>query len=391
MIRIVVFKIILFKFFNFFIFKKNKYKTKKTLLICHTDQIGDFIIFTNILSKIRYIFPFEQWNITLVGLKDWKNLIENQIGENKNKWIDKYIPVNKNKFFIENKYRSYFLRKLNITDYDLVINTNTFRLLLSDLICFSVFARKKICFNNNKNFFQKFFNLFYTQILKSNKEELHEMTIYQNMFSIFNNFQFDDKMEINWDNYDEKKILKKDYTKKPFVLISAVSGNPRKDWPIINFVNLISEIKKDYKIYLCGNNDQKKIIDVFFKSYLDDDVVNIAGKVSLRELAYLCHKSLVIITNDSMVGHMAMALNKPLLCIIPGTDLIPHKNFGNYFPYPNHQNNQIILNEKLSCIGCKWECIYSIKLNEAFPCVSQITYDKVILNYKKLIQKINEI
>lgn len=387
MTYLIITQIIIFKFIKYFIQIRSTLSSKKKLIICHTDQIGDFIIFTNILSKIRNIFPQNEWNITLVGLEDWKELIEINVGSSATSWVDKFVSVSKVKFMANNDYRNNILKKLTDTSYNLVINTNTFRLLLSDLICFSIFSKNKISFYNNNNILHKFFNNFYSELIQSDKDFYHEINIYQKLFSKFNNYKFsNNNMFLDWNKSDEINIKKNGYINEPFILISTLSGNQRKDWPIENYINLISEIKKDYKILLCGNNDQKTLIDSYFKKNLDSKLINIAGKVSLREMVYLCKKSLMVISNDSMIGHMAVALNKPLICIIPGTDLISKKKIGNYFPYPDQKDIHLVINKDLPCIGCKWKCIYKIDLKDAFPCVSQISFDMIFLTYKKLIK-----
>ena len=40
----------------------------------------------------------------------------------------------------------------------------------------------------------------------------------------------------------------------------------------------------------------------------------------------------------------------------------------------------------MACYGCNWECIYSLKIDEPAPCVSNISVDAVWNEVEKIIE-----
>jgi len=375
-IELVLKKIELFIYFLFY--NKGGKIQKKKLLLCHVDQIGDYIIFTNSLSRIRKMYNHNEWEITLVGLEEWENLIEINV-KSKINWIDKFVSINKNNFFNNYLYRKNKFQEFINVKYHLVINTNSFRLILSDYICFVIFSNKKISIKKSNNILQILFNFSYSNQLKIELENLHEIKFYQTIFSRVTNFQIkDNNMFINWNKEDENFVKNLLNIQSPYILISAKSGNIKKDWPQHNYLRLINDIRRDYNIFLTGSHNQEKELDLLFNRYYDNKLSNVAGKLSLRQIAFLVSKSSIVISNDSMIAHMAIALKKPLLCIIPGTD------YGRYFPYNFESEYQKIIHVNWDCFGCEWNCIYKVDVNSAFPCLSKLSYEKVIDEYMKL-------
>jgi len=324
------------------------------------------------------MYNHNEWEITLVGLEEWENLIEINV-KSKINWIDKFVSINKNNFFNNYLYRKNKFQEFINVKYHLVINTNSFRLILSDYICFVIFSNKKISIKKSNNILQILFNFSYSNQLKIELENLHEIKFYQTIFSRVTNFQIkDNNMFINWNKEDENFVKNLLNIQSPYILISAKSGNIKKDWPQHNYLRLINDIRRDYNIFLTGSHNQEKELDLLFNRYYDNKLSNVAGKLSLRQIAFLVSKSSIVISNDSMIAHMAIALKKPLLCIIPGTD------YGRYFPYNFESEYQKIIHVNWDCFGCEWNCIYKVDVNSAFPCLSKLSYEKVIDEYMKL-------
>lgn len=105
------------------------------------------------------------------------------------------------------------------------------------------------------------------------------------------------------------------------------------------------------------------------------EILNLAGKTSLRELITLISECDVFVTNDSGPLHIAYAVGTPLVAIFGSTDpelTGPPKTRG---------NNHVVIAHDLSCSPCfERTC-----KNNDMRCMYAITSDDVYLTLKKIL------
>ncbi len=98
--------------------------------------------------------------------------------------------------------------------------------------------------------------------------------------------------------------------KSPIVIINPNASDliPLRRWPICNFIALIKKLIKEFAeltIIITGESSEQNIAGEICNTIDSKRVINLTGKISLRELVTLYTISDVIVTNDSGPGHFA--------------------------------------------------------------------------------------
>ncbi|OAG27679.1 glycosyltransferase family 9 protein [Thermodesulfatator autotrophicus] len=97
-----------------------------------------------------------------------------------------------------------------------------------------------------------------------------------------------------------------------------------KTWPIEHFVQLAKNlsIRGNYFFVLIGSKNEKKLGKIFERFYPYKNFLNFIGKTSLKELPYLLKKLDVLITPDTGILHLAIALKVPTVSLFALTNPI---------------------------------------------------------------------
>lgn len=108
---------------------------------------------------------------------------------------------------------------------------------------------------------------------------------------------------------------------------------------------------------------------------LPEQVINLAGKTSLRELMALVNTCSVFLTNDSGPMHMASALGIPLVAIFGSTSDVKTG------PYAGGK----VIHKHVECSPC-----YKRVCPIDFRCMKRIEVEEVYIELRKLIEKRSE-
>ena len=162
-----------------------------------------------------------------------------------------------------------------------------------------------------------------------------------------------------------------------YILIHPTSRWLFKCWENAKFSELIDRLNDkygEYKIILTAAPDKKELrmVDDIVKT-TSAEIVNLAGKLSLKELAAFIQKASLFIGVDSVPMHMASAFNTPCVAIFgPSND----KEWG-----PRNSNCRIICKDRFSCRPCALdgcgggqicECITDITVEDVYSVCDQL-------------------
>jgi len=180
---------------------------------------------------------------------------------------------------------------------------------------------------------------------------------------------------IDWGVYlsnDEKirirEILKLNSVRKPFILVHPGARLSPKKWLTINYAILCDMLINKYgiDIVLLGSKQEKESCNNIIKN-MKYKPVNLAGKLSLRELAGVISEADLFICNDSAPMHIASAMKTPIVAIFGPSKSIETRP---YF------NNSCIVEKDFPCRNncdettCRHnvyhECMRSITPGEVF-------------------------
>lgn len=150
----------------------------------------------------------------------------------------------------------------------------------------------------------------------------------------------------------------------------AAAYGPAKCWLPERFHELTKRFTSSYFLYI-GDASAHRLIEGICKG-LGANVINLAGKTTIRELMALLTQCNVFLTNDSGPMHLAAALQTPLLALFGSTNDIATSpyNFGT------------IIHKRVSCSPC-----YKRVCPIDFKCMTQITVDEVEQKLNQLLNK----
>nr|WP_207145110.1 glycosyltransferase family 9 protein [Persephonella atlantica] len=132
-----------------------------------------------------------------------------------------------------------------------------------------------------------------------------------------------------------------------FIVIGAGARYRNKSYPFFDKVSQIL-LKEGFTVVLVGSREDKRID----KGRYSEGVIDLRGKLTIRESLSVVSNALLTVSNDSAVAHMSRAVKTPVLMIYGAT----HPFFG-FYPFP--EEGEYIL-KGLKCQPChihgKKEC-----------------------------------
>jgi heptosyltransferase-2 len=298
-----------------------------SFLIIQTAFIGDVILATALIEKIKESYPSSQIDFLL--RKGNEGLLSG------NPHLREVIIWDKKQAKIKNlvKIISYVRSKR----YDCVINAHRF--VSSGLITALSGASQKIGFDKNPLSFT------FTKTIKHDLHtNLHEVDRNQKLIeSITDSTKCLPKLYPS--NGDFENVKK--FQSGSYLCIAPTSVWFTKQFPPAQWILLLKELKgKVENIYLLGAPSDKPLCDLIQKESQNDKVTTLAGKLSFLESAALMKGAKMNYVNDSAPMHIASSMNAPVAAVFCST--VPSFGFG-----PLSDKSFIIeTKEKLTCRPC---------------------------------------
>lgn len=375
-------KLILYESINFLI-SPSKTIQPKSILLIRLDAIGDYILFRNFIEILKTSDKYKDYSITLVGNIAWRELSETLDG----KFIDRFIWINtkiigKNLFYRYKKFK-----EITSTGYEVVIAPVYSRdFFYTDAIVKIVNAREKIGSEGDltimKKWQKKLSDKYYTKLIPAKTEV---------MFEFYRNKEFFENL------LGAKIIIKKPFIKlneiyinfnlplpENYALIFIGASASYRKWNMEGFAEIAKYLRSNfgYEIVLCGSKEDIKNAKLFAK-YYGEEFINLVGKTSLLELLIVISKSSLVLSNETSVPHMAVALDiKNIFVIYNG------RHYGRFTPYPKEMvsNYCVICHPEIESNPEEYKKLsnrpgYVSKLN-----INEITVDMVKEKIEKVLR-----
>lgn len=292
----------------------------KKILIIQTAFIGDTILATSVAEELHHTFPSSE--IFLLVRKENQTLFTNHP-------FLKIITHDKSR-----KYSSLvsLIKKIRSEQFDAVINLH--RYFSSNILTLLSGAKYTAGF---KSVFSTFFSHTAKHSFASNTHEIHryhqltEPLTQQKKIFLPKIYPPDTPKEFN-------------ITEK-YVCLFPGSLWPTKQLPPAKWIELIQKFSDDVRIYLCGSLDDVQLCEYIKNKSNKSNVLNLAGKYSILEVASIMKNARRVYVNDSAPLHIASALNIPVTAFFCSTVT----DFGFY---PLSDNNQVVEVKHLPCRPC---------------------------------------
>ena len=315
------------------------------ILIIHTAFIGDIVLSTPLIQKIKDIYPNSE--IDYLTLPGNKSIISNNPNLRKIILYDKKVGDRGIKGFLK------VLKIIKNNKYDMAVIPHRF---IRSILLAKLAGIKKIIG----------FDVATGSFLLTDKRH-YDMTKHEV-----------ERLPSRKDSEKIDKILDgKSY--KNLITIAPGSQRPEKIWPIKKYDELIKMLSGNSAnlIAVTGGKAEKSLL---LKSVNIENVIDLRGEISLLEFAALLSKSDIIISNDSAPVHIGSAFEKPFIIGIFG----PGKRALGFFPWTEKsvviEDNNFYENS-ITAVPEK-QHTYSKDYYKGIP---EITVDRV---YKEVIKRL---
>ena len=290
------------------------------ILIIHTAFIGDIVLSTPLIQKLKDLYPKSE--IDYLTLPTNQSVLYNNPNLNEIILYDKKGKDKGIKGFLK------VLKILKQKKYDYAVIPHRFikSILLAklakipDIVGFDVatgssLLDKKVHYDMKKHEVERLLNLVGYEGKK----------IPVRIYPAKENFVKIEKM-LTISGYTGKKEQK-------LILVAPGSQRPEKMWPIEKYREIIERLKKNknYFIGITGSKSEKELTLNFEK---DKNVIDFRGEISLVEFGALISKADVVVGNDSSPIHIASGFEKPFVIGIFG----PGKRSLGFFPWTEKSN-----------------------------------------------------
>ena len=297
------------------------------ILIIHTAFIGDIVLSTPLIKKIKDTYPDS--DITYVTTPSGEAILKN------NPHLNNIIVYDKRG---EHKGISgvwQLGKRLRYENFNMVITPH--RYLRSSIL--SWLSRSPI----RKGYDIAFGSCLFTEKIKYDRTK-HEVEKLLSFVAPENKKRYEielypgEKEKMKGDNLWKENLLED----KKVVVLAPGSKWFTKQWPVEYFNKLAESLKKlsNVRLIVVGGKDEINL------PIEKENIIDMRGKTSLLELADILSRADVVVTNDSSPIHIASAFKKPRIFALFGPTI---EKFG-FFPWS--LNSKVFQVDGLKCRPC---------------------------------------
>ncbi|MDD5438738.1 MAG: glycosyltransferase family 9 protein [Candidatus Omnitrophica bacterium] len=321
----------------------------KNILIIRPGGIGDFVLLLPALRILKNKFPHSNIDI---------------LCESRNVGIS-FLATAARNIYRYNNVAS--LMKCLANRYDLVIDTEQWH-RSSAFVAFLTHAPLRIGFDTNER--RKVF----THKIPYSHDD-YEMYSFLNLIRpIVNEVPaFNNDAPFTGIPQEVPEHLAIDPRSRYITLFIGASTKERK-WDMKKFGAVASFfIGHGHKIILLGG--KKEMHDAFLITKSVPSCIDLTGKTSLKDVAFILSISRVLLTNDSGIMHMAYGLGTPTV------SLFGPSNEKKWAP---GGKKHIVIHKHLDCSPCS-KFGYTPRCSKDVACMSLITSDEVITSIEGVL------
>lgn len=154
--------------------------------------------------------------------------------------------------------------------------------------------------------------------------ELHALRELDGVLEVAGLPSADSQMEIHLSAKEVKfvnnQLARAGITNKRLVVFSPLSRWPTKDWALQRYRELCDALPADCAVVVTGTEDERSVMSTHLTGLAAPQVVNLAGQLSLLELAELMGRAAAVVCGDSFPMHVAVACNVPVVALFAPTD-----------------------------------------------------------------------
>lgn len=334
---------------------------KIRILIIHTAFIGDIVLSTPLIKKLRDTYPKAE--ITYLTTPVGASILRN------NPHLNHIIEYDKRGEHKGIKGFWAIAKKLKMEAYNLVITPHrylrsTFLTFLTgapirrgyDSAAASFLYNERVHYDKSKHEVEKLLSF-----VPKDEGKRYEIEIFPT--------------ELEVEKVD--KLLEK--RREKVVVVAPGSKWFTKKWPLEYFNRVIKELEKreDTTVVVVGGKEE-----MFFNMSLANTTIDLRGKTTLLELAEVIRRADIVLTNDSSPIHIASAFPNVRILALFGPTV---EKFG-FFPWS--KNSEVFQVEGLECRPCSIHGGDSCP-KKHFKCMLDIKPEMVLERIESILESEN--
>ena len=294
---------------------KNK---KPNILIIKLSAVGDVVHSLPFLEVLRDRFPSAM--IDWVVEEDASGIVESHpeidrlIIFPRKSWLKRFIK--KGEYIGVGKEVTKFLKELKSKRYDIVVDLQG--LLKSGILTFLANGKRKIALNGGREGSLIFTN----EKVAIPDPDLHALDKYLCIARYLGatNPVWNGQIPIyDTDEEHVDYLLGEIGNNSTLVAVNPMAKWESKLWELHRFASLVDTIKEELGagvVFTGSEGDKAAIEDI--RSRMKTRALDLAGKTTLRELAYLYQKCAAVICTDTGPMHVAAAMGSPVVLALFG-------------------------------------------------------------------------
>lgn len=331
---------------------------KIRILIIHTAFIGDIVLSTPLIKKLRDTYPKAE--ITYLTTPVGASILRN------NPYLTHIIEYDKRGEHKGIKGFWAIAKKLKVEAYNMVITPH--RYLRSSFLTFLTGAPIRRGYDNSAAAF------LYNEKIHYDKNK-HEVEKLLSFVPKDEGKRYE--IELFPTELEREKVdgILKNVAKK-IVVVAPGSKWFTKKWPLEYFKQVIVELEKreDVTVVVIGGKEEMLLNIPLAKNSID-----LRGKTTLLELAEVIRRADIVLTNDSSPIHIASAFSNVKILAIFGPTV---EKFG-FFPWS--KNSEVFQVEGLECRPCSIHGGDSCP-KKHFKCMLDIKPETIIERIEKILE-----
>lgn len=344
-----------------------KYQTFKRILIVRTDRIGDVILSTPVIKAMRDNYPDAY--IAMMVSPYTREIVEG------NPYLDKVIIYDK-----DGLHRSWFscvkfIRDLKEYKFGLALVLHPAN--RAHIITFLASIPRRIGYNRKLGFLL-------TDKIEHLKQQgqKHEMEYNLDLVRYLGIEPADKKLFMpikkESEEYAQKILDSEGISAEDKILgIHPAASCPSKIWPAERFAETADKLAEKYGFKVIIFSGQKDInLAETVVCHMKHKAVNLAGKLTVSQLASLLKRCKLFISNDSGPVHIASALGTPVISIFGRNQAgLSPKRWG-----PLGLKGRI-LHKQVGCIEC-----FAHNCSKEFACLKAISVEDALKTAEEILQ-----
>ena len=318
-----------------------------SFLIIQTAFLGDVVLATALIEKLKQFHP--EASVDFLVRKGNESVLQG------NPHLRNILIFDKSRKFSSLIELIMEIRKQR---YNVVVNVQRFA--SSGLLTALSGAAYTIGFDKNP------FSFFYTRKVPHRLDNIHEVERNQLLVADFSDTNA--ALPRIYPPQSDQAIIGA-LTGKPFITIAPASIWFTKQWPAHKWISIIEKAVPVFNVYLLGAASDVDLCKAISSQFPEENVINLAGKLSLLQSAALMKEAGMNFVNDSGPMHLASGMDAPVTVVYCST--VPSFGFG-----PLSSRKRIVEISGLSCRPCGLHGYKTCPLGH-FKCAEDIEADVV--------------